>query len=252
MVDWQCDKPFNTSFLLFHLFALCRCFSFTSKVMQEFCTHWSTRIWGTFICINRWTNITPSAMGKILHHGKHCSDLRSRVSGWLVIMLPPWPYVGSYTPKYMKCESHLALDCMEGIEIREAEVPGFMPFYERQDKTRLKWDSNPRPLGYMSSALPTELRSPHLNIVMWLCHVLHQRSVLPSLIHLQGISSSLIFFLLVPQHHSSLGHVHSLAIPSGHQAPTDQQVGCPSKGGTTSWWHYTYTDRNSWMLLFTA
>ena len=36
-----------------------------------------------------------------------------------------------------------------------------------------------------------------------------------------------VFFLIL-QHHSSLGHLHSLAIPGVHQAPTDRQVGCPS------------------------
>ena len=42
------------------------------------------------------------------------------------------------------------------IVIRQAEVPGCTPFYETQEKTWLKWDSNPRPLGYMSS--PTWVR----------------------------------------------------------------------------------------------
>ena len=32
---------------------------------------------------------------------------------------------------YKKCESHSALDCIEEIVIREAEVPGCTPFYER-------------------------------------------------------------------------------------------------------------------------
>ena len=35
-------------------------------------------------------------------------------------------------------------------------------------------------------------------------------------------------FFVILQRHSSLGHLHSLAIPGVHQAPTDQQVGCPS------------------------
>ena len=53
----------------------------------------------------------------------------------------------------MKCESRLALDSIEEIVIKEAEVPDCMPFYERQEKSWLKWDLNPQPLGYMSSAL---------------------------------------------------------------------------------------------------
>ena len=34
----------------------------------------------------------------------------------------------------MKCGSIWALDCIEEIVIREAEVPGCTPFYERQEK----------------------------------------------------------------------------------------------------------------------
>ena len=42
----------------------------------------------------------------------------------------------------MKRESRSALDCTEEIVIREAEVPGCTsPFYERQEKTWLEWDS---------------------------------------------------------------------------------------------------------------
>ena len=52
---------------------------------------------------------------------------------------PGWPWLPEEktTTKnggYMKCESHWALDCIEEIVNREAEVPGCMLFYERQEK----------------------------------------------------------------------------------------------------------------------
>ena len=84
------------------------------------------------------------------------TELRSRIDWSWVLVRAIWVTAFLDNGGYMKCKSRSSLDYIEEIVIREAEVPGCTPFYERQEKTWLKWDSNPRALGYMNSALQTE------------------------------------------------------------------------------------------------